>query len=221
MLIPLILPIVYCIRWKKQSLPSLGIITLTMILIVILYWPLLQTTILGNHTYIIVKTLLFIILPLLLLIGIEYKKKKLTLSDLGIAKHGWHQSILSALIFLPLMLLATFSIYIITNTHITSDLFYGIESFFEAFTEEFFFRGILFLFLAKKTTLKIAYLTSLTCFILSHPQHITSLYLLTTTIQGILTLEICRRSKNLFGAWILHGTNRFFTIVILPLIIFL
>ena len=37
--------------------------------------------------------------------------------------------------------------------------------------------------------------------------------------QGILTIEICRRSNNLTGAWLLHGINRFFIIAIVPLLL--
>jgi hypothetical protein len=69
-----------------------------------------------------------------------------------------------------------------------------------------------------KTNLKIAYVTSLTSFILMHPQNFTNLFIVSTIVQGILTIEICRRSSNLTGAWIVHGTNRFFSIVLYPLL---
>ncbi|MCK4332984.1 MAG: CPBP family intramembrane metalloprotease [Thermoplasmatales archaeon] len=95
----------------------------------------------------------------------------------------------------------------------------GIISFFEAFTEEFFFRGILFIFLLNRTNLKIAYITSLASFVLVHPQHLTTIFLVATIVQGILTIEICRRSDNLTGTWLLHGINRFFIIAIVPLLL--
>jgi len=34
--------------------------------------------------------------------------------------------------------------------------------------------------------------------------------------QGLITIEICRRTNNVAGAWIVHGTNRFFSIAIYP-----
>ncbi len=92
----------------------------------------------------------------------------------------------------------------------------GVVSFVESFTEEFFFRGILFIFLMRKTNFKIAYITSLTSFILMHPQNFTNPFIISTMVQGFLTIEICRRSKNLVGAWVVHGTNRFFSIAIIP-----
>jgi len=92
----------------------------------------------------------------------------------------------------------------------------GVVSFAESFTEEFFFRGILFLFLMSKTNLKIAYVTSLASFVLMHPQNFANPFIISTIVQGFLTIEICRRSKNLVGAWVIHGTNRFFSIAIMP-----
>lgn len=91
-------------------------------------------------------------------------------------------------------------------------------SFVEAFTEEFFFRGILFVLLTQKTNVKIAYITSLTSFTLMHPQNLMTFFLISTLMQGILTVEIARKSQNILGAWLLHGSNRFFQLVLLPLI---
>jgi len=100
-----------------------------------------------------------------------------------------------------------------------ADLIAGAISFFEAFTEEFFFRGLLFIFLLKKTDLKIAYVTSLASFILIHPQNLTTLLIVPTIVQGIIALEIARRSYNIIGSWMVHGSNRFFELVILPLFV--
>jgi membrane protease YdiL (CAAX protease family) len=99
------------------------------------------------------------------------------------------------------------------------ELVAGSISFFEAFTEEFFFRGILFVFLLQKTTMKIAYATSLASFTLMHPQNLTTIFIIGILLQGILTLEITQRSKNILGTWLLHGSNRFFELVFLPLLI--
>jgi membrane protease YdiL (CAAX protease family) len=138
---------------------------------------------------------------------------------IGLSRKNIKKSIIFGILFLPIMLLVTFLVQYY-NGFSTSDpdVFWGVISFIESFTEEFFFRGVLFLFLIKKTNFKIAYITSLMSFILAHPQNITDLLILSTIVQGIITLEICRRTRNLIGPWLVHGTNRFFSIVILPFI---
>ena len=115
---------------------------------------------------------------------------------------------------MPIMLAVTFVIQYVNGVFLDVDLLTGTISFFEAFTEEFFFRGILFIFLLNRTNLKIAYFTSLASFVLVHPQHFTTIFIIGTIVQGILTIEICRRSDNLIGAWLLHGINRFFIIAL-------
>jgi membrane protease YdiL (CAAX protease family) len=80
--------------------------------------------------------------------------------------------------------------------------------FFEAFTEEFFFRGVLFLYLLSKTNVKIAYLTSVPAFVLMHPQHFTSLFIISTVTQAILLTVITHKTKNIIGPWVAHGLNR-------------
>ena len=116
------------------------------------------------------------------------------------------------------MLTVTFLAKFMIGGVLVSNYPLGVVSFIESFTEEFFFRGILFIFLVRKTNLKIAYFTSLFSFVLMHPQNFSNPFIISTIVQGFLTIEICRRSKNLVGAWVLHGTNRFFSIVILPIL---
>lgn len=188
-----------------------------MILIVIFYWPL--TLAITSPANIITKFILFILIPLLILQkGLRIKKgisKKFEL--IGLSRKNIKKSIILGLFFLPIMVLIT--ILVQFNIGFSSNdphLFLGIISFFESFTEEFFFRGILFLFLMSKTNFKIAYSTSLACFILAHPQNITSIFIISTIVQGLITLEISRRTRNLIGPWVVHGTNRLFSIALLP-----
>jgi membrane protease YdiL (CAAX protease family) len=218
MLLPMVLPILYVIRYKKESFSEVSIITCTMVLIVIAYWPL--TVGLESPSNIATKFVLFVCLPLMFLyIPWKIRKKQnkdFPFHEFGITHNGLEKSLKLGLLFIPLMLLVTlFAQYLISGI---SDPYIplGAVSFIESFTEEFFFRGILFLFLLPRTNLPVAYITSLSCFVLMHPQNITNPFIFSTILQGFLTLEICRRSKNLIGAWVLHGTNRFFSIVILP-----
>jgi membrane protease YdiL (CAAX protease family) len=218
MLIPLFIPLVYALRYKKNALLEVALISLIMVLIVIFYWPL--TIVLSTSSNIITKFSLFIVLPLIVLYiswRLLNNKEDFTFDMFGITNTGIEKSLKLGFLFIPLMLFVTFiAKYLIGGV---SEPYFslGVISFIESFTEEFFFRGLLFLFLASKIDLKIAYITSLLSFILMHPQNLTNPFIISTIVQGILTLEICRRSKNLAGAWVLHGTNRFFSIVILPL----
>jgi hypothetical protein len=66
--------------------------------------------------------------------------------------------------------------------------------------------------------MKIAYVTSFASFVLMHPQNLATIFIIGMIIQGCLTLEITRRSNNILGAWMLHGSNRFFELVLLPLL---
>jgi membrane protease YdiL (CAAX protease family) len=133
-------------------------------------------------------------------------------------KQGLKKSFFWFLLFLPIMLVVTGCIQFFIGVTWNSNIEAGTISFFEAFTEEFFFRGILFIFLLQKTNMKIAYVTSLASFILIHPQNLTNLFIVGTIIQGFVTLEIARRSQNIIGSWMLHGSNRFFELVLLPLL---
>ena len=114
------------------------------------------------------------------------------------------------------MLIFSGAISYLSGNFVQGSLEAGVISFFESFTEEFYFRGLLFLVLAAYIDVRLAYVISITSFVLAHPQHLISYFIIPTIVQGILTLEIVRRSNNLIGAWLLHGANRIFLLVILP-----
>ncbi len=217
MVIPMIIPLIYCVKYKRKALTEIGIITSAMVLIVVLYWPLLTSNLAFTHTYPAVKLLLFVLLPLALFLVIKHDTSPLHGAFYGVTKQGIRKSLFWFLLFLPIMLVVSGLIQYFIGATWSADPVAGIISFFEAFTEEFFFRGILFIFLLQKTNMKIAYVTSLACFILVHPQNLTTLFIVGTIIQGIVTLEIARRSQNIIGSWMLHGSNRFFELAILPL----
>lgn len=191
-----------------------------MILSVIAYWPL--TLGFQATANLIPKFILFVIIPFILLQSYwKYKKNKENHFELlGLTNKNLEKSFKLGLALIPLMILVTFlAKHMIGFTIIEPNLELGVVSFIESFTEEFFYRGILFLLLMKRTSFTVAYITSLASFILMHPHNITNIFIISTIVQGILTVEICRRTRNLAGGWVLHGTNRFFSIVILPFLL--
>lgn len=220
----MVLPLAYAVKYKRDSLIEIGVITFTMIFIVVAYWPLICGF--NSSAYIVTKFLLFVLIPLVVLyitwrIRNKTKKKKQEFSfkQFGITEEGFEKSLKLGFLFIPIMLLVTFIAKYMIGGSFNGDFSLGVVSFVESFTEEFFFRGILFIFLMSRTNLKIAYITSFASFILMHPQNFSNPFIISTIVQGFLTIEICRRSKNLVGPWVLHGTNRFFSIVILPFIL--
>ena len=223
MLVPMLLPLLYSMKYKKEALREIATILLVMILIIVLYWPLLTSGFFSTYTYIVVKTLLFVLLPIIAFTVVKRDTPLVRLTDYGIKKEGTKKSLIWFIVFLPLMLATTFLLQYFNGQYFpgiewNADVIAGSISFFEAFTEEFFFRGVLFILLSQKIPIKIAYVTSLTSFILMHPQNFDTLFILGTILQGVLTLEIARKSQNILGAWFLHGSNRFFQLAILPFI---
>ena len=219
MLLPMIIPLIYCMKYKIEALIDVEIISLAMILIVVLYWPLLTSNIALTYTYPVVKLLLFVLLPIFLFLVIPHKTSTFHGALYGVTRPGIKKSFFWFILLLPIMIAVTGLIHYFHGVTWHADSIAGAISFFEAFTEEFFFRGILFIFLIQKTSMKIAYVTSLASFILIHPQHLTTIFIVATIVQGIIALEIARRSQNIIGSWMLHGSNRFFELVILPLLV--
>jgi membrane protease YdiL (CAAX protease family) len=213
----MVLPIIYTIKYRRDSFIEIILITLSMIFFVIAYWPI--TIGFPSSANIISKFILLILIPYIILkiYWIYKNEKRNNFEQLGLTNKGLESSFKLGLMLIPIMLFLTFlAKFLMNNSSMEPNLEVGVVSFIESFSEEFFHRGILFLVLSDKTNIKVAYITSFTSFILMHPQNFTNLFIISTIAQGLLTLEICRRTKNLIGAWVLHGTNRFFSIVIIP-----
>jgi len=209
MLLAFIIPMVYCIRWKKTNLRKVILIFICCIVIVILY-PI--TTYLGNFIeptlgYFLGKLILFTLLPFVTILYLERWKIKTTLMELGVKKEKLTVSILLGLGVLLITVVIALLIYGLGQAESPS-AYWNTIMFFDAFNEEFLFRGILLLYLWKITDLKIAYVTSVLVFILAHPQNFTSLYLISTAVQGILLGIVTYKTRNLVGPWISHGLNR-------------
>jgi membrane protease YdiL (CAAX protease family) len=146
-------------------------------------------------------------LPFVTILYLERWKIKTTFIELGIKKEKLMMSILLGLGVLLITVIISLIVIKWGQTESPS-VYWNIIMFFDAFNEEFLFRGVLLLYLWKITDLKIAYTTSVLAFILAHPQNFTSLYILSTAAQGILLGIVTYKTKNLVGPWISHGLNR-------------
>jgi len=224
---PMILPILflffYCVIYKKERMREALAILVAIAVMIVLYPPLmdlLATDILGLG-YSAVKLILLVLLPIVCLLLFTRDRSFLSLKKYGVKKEGIKKSTLLFLILLPVMLIVTL-IQSLSLEGGGSPLFaYGSVMFFEAFTEEFLCRGVLLVFLMSIVDIRIAYFISVMTFVLAHPQYYLPLTLpiIGVLVQAILTAEISRRSGNIIGAWLLHGTNRFFSLVILPFVV--
>jgi len=209
MLLALVIPISYCIKWKKTNLRKVVLISICCIFIVILY-PI--TTFLGNImeptlAYFLGKLILFTLLPFVTILYLERWKIKTTFMELGIKKEKLMMSILLGLGALIITVILSLILIKWGQTESPS-AYWNTIMFFDAFNEEFLFRGVLLLYLWKITDFKLAFATSILAFILAHPQHLTSLSLITVAAQGILLGIVTYKTKNLVGPWISHGLNR-------------
>lgn len=209
MLLALVIPILYCIKWKKTNLRKVELISICCIFIVVLY-PI--TTFLGNImeptlAYFLGKLILFTLLPFVTILYLERWKIKTTFIELGVKKEKLMMSILLGLGTLIITVILALILIKWGQTEPPS-AYWNTIMFFDAFNEEFLFRGVLLLYLWKITDFKLAFATSVLAFILAHPQHLTSLSLITVAAQGILLGIVTYKTKNLVGPWISHGLNR-------------
>jgi membrane protease YdiL (CAAX protease family) len=213
-LIALLIPLIYSLKNRKERRSVIAII-IASILLVALY-PLV--TFLGNAIplfgYSIGKVVLFVLIPVITVLYLEKWKLKDIFSNLGVRKRGLPRSVYYGLI----AAVVTIAITVLVSTSSQFDTVFRTIMFFEAFTEEFFFRGFLFLYLVKKTSLRVGYATSIVGFVLMHPQHFTSLFLISTIAQAVLLTVVADKTKNIIGPWISHGANRLFPSLIRSLL---
>jgi len=107
MLIPIIIPLIYYLKYKREALIEIGSITLVMALIVALYWPLLTSNLALTYTYPAAKVLLFVLLPLILFLAIKRDTSPLHGALYGVTKQGLRKSVFWFLLFLPIMLVVS------------------------------------------------------------------------------------------------------------------
>jgi len=209
MLLALLIPIIYCLKWKKESLRKVAVISICCILIVFGYRITVDLGKIIEPTlgYFVGKLILFTILPLITILYLERCKIKTALAQVGVKKEKLVMSILLGLGVLVITVILALIIFEWGQAELPS-AYWDVIMFFEAFNEEFLFRGVLLLYLWKITDIKVAYATSVLAFILAHPQHLTSLSLIGVATQGILLGIVTYKTENLIGPWISHGLNR-------------
>ncbi len=156
-----------------------------------------------SYLYFFIKLILFS-LPGFLII----KFRKYKISDFGLTNKNLKSSLFLGFIIL---IITAFTNAIIFSKTITIDLFtfltWSIPLFFDAFNEEFLFRGIFFLFAYKNTkNLLISYIVSTIITLSWHPLELVRM--IPAFIQGTLLCYLLYRTKNIHGAWISHGINR-------------
>ena len=205
MLLSLAIPITYCLKWNRKGLKGVLLISLCCLGVVVFY-PL--TSILGEafpiYGYAIAKAVLFMLFPVMTILLVERWKISEVLVNLGFRQDGISRSVVYGL----LAVLITAAATILASS--ASSLFplHQTVLFFEAITEEFFFRGFLLIYLLRKTSPKAAYLTSVLAFVLAHPQHFLTLHLIPLILQGVLLALVAYKTKNIIGTWLSHGLNR-------------
>ncbi|MFH1474033.1 MAG: CPBP family intramembrane glutamic endopeptidase [Candidatus Aenigmatarchaeota archaeon] len=204
LLFAFLIPIVYSLV-KRKELKSILLMTACSVGVVAFY-PI--TNFLSSSIplfgYLIGKVILFVLFPIGTIFFIERWSIKDIFTNLGVRKENLKKSILYGL--LAAVVTIAITTLIITSSQI--DSVYSTVMFFESFTEEFFFRGFLLLYLMKKTSPKVAYATSILGFILIHPQNFDNLFIISTMVQGVLMTVIADKTKNIVGPWVGHGLNR-------------
>ncbi len=207
LLFVLLIPIIYCWRWKKENQEKAVVIWFYGLVATIFYGSVIYLADHISHVgYVLGKLILFTIIPLYFYLYLEKGNIRTALSALGVTKEKIAPSIIwgigAAIITLIIGLAVAW------GQEGTTSLYWNISMFCDAFNEEFLYRGFFFIYIWKLTDIRIAYLTSNLAFILTHPQHFTSLFMVSTITQGLLLTFITHKTKNIIGPWISHGLNR-------------
>lgn len=222
MMLAFLIPIIYNLSKGKKEREKLRPIIMIVFcsMAIVVFYPL--TSYLYTFApikyfgYSIGKFILFVLLPAATILYVEGWGLKKIFDSLGVRKKNIRKSIAYGMF----ATLITVTVTLAVMENYSFDFFNSTILFFESFTEEFFFRGFLFLYLLKKTDRDIAFATSTSAFVLAHPQHFTELFLISTVVQGILLAWVTDKTKNIIGPWISHGLNRFVPALLRNLIAF-
>ena len=214
-LIPAIILMAYGVTKQKRVQPYFDM--LLMALPATLFYGVLMRNLLGGlfgwYFYFIAKFVLFL-MPGLILIKVRNYK----LSEFGIAKEGLRLSLLLGFGILILTTVTSATTFLLNPATTPSNLWdftipsniilISIPLFFDAFNEEFLFRGVFFFFAYKNTkNIALSYIVSMLVAFAWHPEF-TLFRMVPVFVQGTLLCYLLYKSKNIHGAWISHGINR-------------
>ena len=136
------------------------------------------------------------------------KLRKYRLSDFGITKENLRSSLLLG--FGVLIVTALTNAIMFSAAKSFSLLVFvtwSIPLFFDAFNEEFLFRGIYFLFAYRNTkNIPLSYVVSMILAFAWHPLEVVRM--IPVFVQGTLLCYLLYKTKNIHGAWVSHGINR-------------
>ncbi len=201
----LLIPIAYCLGWHRMEARFVLGVCGCCVLVVLLYPTVFYLSdALGILGYAIGKFVLFVGLPLAAVVYLERSHVRPALTKLGVQRPNVGKSLLLGILAALVMIVVT----VLVTSAQPIDLFIDGVLFVEAFTEEFLFRGVLFLYLATKTTPWVAYATSILGFIAIHPQNFEGWFLVSTVLQAVLLAVVADRTHNLAGPWLAHGLTR-------------
>jgi membrane protease YdiL (CAAX protease family) len=205
MAIVLLIPLAYCAVWRKTSLRKAAAIWLLGLIIVLLY-PIVTYAFehAGDLGYFLAKLAIFVLLPIGILAILEKWTPGTVLMRVGVRRENMGRSILYGLIAAAITIAVTMIISTTTSVDLVSDTIL----FLDAFTEEFLFRGVLFLYLMTLIDWRVAFGTSVLAFVLVHPQNFTNLFIISTIVQALLLTWVAFKTENIIGCWISHGLNR-------------
>ncbi len=204
-LLVLPLPVAYAFRRNREAGNAVLVLALACAAVVALYPAVFYLSdVLGIVGYALGKLALFVLIPLVALAYAERRRIHEILPLLGVRR----QNLPRSLVLGGIAAVITIAVTTLATSAQPVDVFVSGVLFFEAFTEEFLFRGVLLVYLATKTSLRVAYATSILGFILIHPQNFDSWFLVSTVLQAVLLAVVAMRTQNLAGPWVAHGLNR-------------
>lgn len=207
MLLAMVIPITYSLRQNKKNLKAILMILACCVVCVLLY-PLVffLTNKFSAAGYLIGKLIVFVIVPFGSVAYIERWSAVDIFKNMGVRKKNLSNSIIYGMGALVITVAIWLAItWRQKGWFSASSVIMGAE----AFNEEFFFRGFLFLYLWHKTEIKTAYATAVVGFVLAHGQYLmVPVFFVPAFVQGILLVVVVHKTENIIGPWASHGLNR-------------
>jgi membrane protease YdiL (CAAX protease family) len=211
LLIAMVIPLAYSLLRGRHEIRAVSIIILASAAAVLLYPAVnLLSAMVPVIGYSIGKLIIFVAIPLAAVLFLERSGLRKSFQEMGVRRPGLARSIIYGILvaFITVSVIVLGLVLGILPGQAFDPLFRTVM-FLEAFTEEFFFRGFLLLYLISKTSRAVGFSTSILAFILAHPQHFIAYMLIPTILQGALLAWVAYRTRKIIGPWVSHGMNRF------------